>query len=334
MSDNTSYDFFNEEKDPIKTASEQADDKLRGVLTKLSKWRSVVVLGAMALLTMVLPLISTSLVNPISPEFLLTAAYSLVLATVSYYMFAPMGTRSERLESATYKSVVERWAELSRNVREGGFIEAFYRFCTVRREEEREERRLLFIEAAGIPMSVYEERYAGLSNKQLRKLRRAGELTRVQLKYLKAANGEIKVLPINPSMILSGLKVVNINDVGREKRVRLAGILKPLTLILTMVIRAMIHIGGNEDISFVDYITQIAADLFIILLWSFNGFRYGVSCVRSEELVVKGRSEFISLFLERAKRETGVPAVASAEDAKLQAIEGPVSEANEKESPV
>ena len=333
MNDNASYDFFKEEKDPIKTASEQADDKLRGVLTKLSKWRSIVVLGAMALLTMVLPLISTSLVNPISPEFLLTAAYSLVLATVSYYMFAPMGTRSERLASATYKSVMKQWDALSHEVREEGFIEAFYHFCTVRREEEREERRLLFIEAAGIPVSVYEERYAGISNKQLRRLRRAGELTRVQLKYLKAANGEIKVLPINPSMILSGLRVVNINDVGREKRHRLAGILKPLTIILTMVTRAMIHIGGNEDITFVDYITQIVADLFIILLWSFNGFRYGVSCVQSEELVVKGRSEFISLFLERAEREKAVPAVTSAEESKVQAVEGQVSEAQEKESP-
>lgn len=303
MSD-VSFDFFGEEKDVVKTASEQAEDKLRGMLSKLSKWRSTAVLGALALLTMVLPLISTSLVNPLSTEFLLTAAYSLVLATVSYYMFAPMGTRSERLESTTYRSVVDRWAELSRKVREEGHLEAFYRYCTTRRTEERDERKALFIEAAGIPRSIYEEKYANLTTKQLRRKRREGELTRTQFKYLKAANGEIKVLPINPSMILSGLKVLNINDVGREKRFRWAEVLKPLTLIVTMAIRAMIHIGGNEDITFVDYITQIAADLFIILLWSFNGFRYGVSFARSEELTMKGRSVFIEMFLERGCKLT------------------------------
>lgn len=302
MSD-VSFDFFGEEKDPVKTASEQAEDKLRGVLSKLSKWRSVAVLGALALLTMVLPLISTSLVNPLSPEFVLTAAYSLVLATVSYYMFAPMGTRSERLESASYKSVVDRWAELSRRVREDGHLEAFYRYCAARRAEERTERKELFIEAAGIPMSIYIERYAGLTAKQLKQRRKEGELTRAQYKYLKAANGEIKVLPINPSMILSGLKVLNINDVGREKKFRWTEILKPLTLLVTMGIRAMIHIGGNEDITLVDYITQIAADLFIILIWSFNGFRYGVSFARTEELMMKGRSVFIEMFLERDCKE-------------------------------
>lgn len=301
MSD-VSFDFFKEEKDPVKTASEQADDKLRGVLSKISKWRSVFVLCAMATLTMVLPLISTSLVNPLSPEFLITAAYSLVLATLSYYMFAPMGTRSERLESTTYKGVAERWAELSRTVREEGFIEAFYNFCSARREEEREERKMLFIEASGIPVSVYTERYAGLTAAQLKQKKKEGELTKAQLKYLKAANGEIEVLPINPSMILSGLKVVNINDVGREKKFKWVELLKPLTILVTMAIRSMLNIGGNEDITFIDYITQIAADLFIILLWSFNGFRYGVSFARSEELIMKGRSEFIAMFLERARK--------------------------------
>ena len=62
--------------EPLKTASEQADDKLKGALSKLSKWRSVVVLGAMALVTMILPLITTGLVDPFSIEFLFNAVTS------------------------------------------------------------------------------------------------------------------------------------------------------------------------------------------------------------------------------------------------------------------
>lgn len=296
------FDFEDGGDALILTASEQADDKLKGVLSKLSKWRSVVVLGAMAIVTLVFPLISTGFVDPFSVDFWFQAIYSLAIATLSYYMFAPFGTRSERLESATYEKVIERWTELSRKVREGGLIEAFYKFCGIRREEERAERKALFIEAAGLPARIYEELYAGLTPKQLKQKQREGELTRQQLKYLIAANGEIKVLPINPSMILSGLKVNNINDVGREKRRKLFGLLRPLTLILTMVLRSAIDIGGNEDISFVDYIAQAVTDLFTIVMWSFAGFRYGISMVRDEEQTVNGRSEFLSMFLERAKK--------------------------------
>lgn len=335
MTDTEGYKFF-EEEDPIRTAAEQADDKLRGVLSRLTKWRSVVMLAAMALVTLVLPLISTEFVNPISIEFLFTALYSLALAMLSYYMFIPNGTNSERKESRTYAKAVAWWMELSKQVREGGFIMAFYRFCTVRREEERAERKALFVEAAGIPMSIYEERYAGLTPKQLCEKRKEGELTGKQVKYLKAANGEINILPINPSMILSGLEVPNINDVGRQKRGSILGWFRPLTLIVTMLVRSLIHIGGNEDVVFVDYITQIATDIFIILIWAFNGFRYGVSRVREEELVVKGRSEFISLFLERAKREQGAAslvALVDGSDAEKPEGQSPEEQKEKREDP-
>ena len=110
-------------------------------------------------------------------------------------------------------------------------------------------------------------------------------------------------MPINPSMILSGLKVKNINDVGRERRRKWFNMLRPATLIITMIARSALQISGNENVEFVDYITQTATNLFIIVMWSFTGFRYGISTVRDEEQTARGRSEFLSMFLERAKRQ-------------------------------
>lgn len=294
---------FEINEDPIKTASEQADDKIRGILGMLSKWRSVAVLGLLMLITMVLPLASFSLVNPWSPEFLINAVYSLIVATTCYYMFAPFGARSERLDSDTYSEIYKKWRELSERVRKEGLMRLFYDFCDVRREEERKERKVLFIEAAGIPREIYEEKYAALSKKQLKKLKRKGELTRSQLKYLKYANGEIKILPINASMILSGLRVDNINDVGREKRRRWLALVRPLTLVFTIFIRGIIHAAGNSDVGFIDYLTELMTTMSIILTWSFTGYRYGITLVREEEQMMKGRSEFISMFLERAKKD-------------------------------
>lgn len=288
-------------KDPIKTASEQADDKIKGVLGKLSKWRSVAVLGLLMLITMVLPLTTFSFVNPLSIEFLVNAVYSLIVATTCYYMFAPISARSERLESNTYREIYENWLKLSDRVRKEGLMRAFYDFCIARREEERAERKALFVEAAGIPKEIYEKEYAALSAKQLKALKRKGVFTKSQLKYLKCANGEIEILPINASMILSGLNVDNINDVGREKRRRWFALVRPLTLIVTVAIRGIIQASGNSDVGFMDYLSELVTTMSIILTWSFTGYRYGITLVRDEEQLMKGRSQFISMFLERMK---------------------------------
>ena len=294
---------FEKTGEPFKTASDQVDDKLRGALSKLSKWRSVLVLGVMMITVLVLPLVSTGLVNPFSAEFWFNAVYSLALATLSYYIFSPFGSRSERLESQTYSSEVSKWVALSNKVRENGLIESFYRFCTIRRDEEREENRALFVAAAGLPISIYEEKYSRLTKVQLKELETSGELTKKQVKYLSAANGSIKVLPINPSLILSGLRVKNINDVGRENTKKWFNILKPTTLVITMLIRGAIQISGNDNVDFLDYIAQTTMDMFVIMTWAFAGFRYGISLVREEEKLVRGRSEFLSMFLERANRK-------------------------------
>ena len=309
---------FDIQSDPIKTASEQADDKIRGLLGKLSKWRSVAVLGLLMLITMVLPLATFTLVNPWSVEFLVNSIYSLIVATTCYYIFAPFGARSERLESVSYSGVRQAWLELSDRVRGGGLMRAFYDFCDTRREEERGERKALFIEAAGIPREIYEERYASLNTKHLKALKKKGELTRRQLKYLKNANGKIEILPINASMILSGLKIGNINDVGREKRWKIVALIRPLTLIVTVFVRGVIHAAGNGDVGFMDYLSELVTTFSIILTWSFTGYRYGIALVRDEEQIMKGRSEFISMFLERVrllpkKEENKTPPVGGGE---------------------
>lgn len=299
---NEEFDF-QKEAEPFMAASEQVDDKMRGFFAKVSKWRSMIVLGIMALTVLILPLVSAGLVNPFSTEFVFNALYNLALATSTYYIFSPFGVRSERLESRTYFSAISRWTELSDRVRNEGLIEAFYHFCGKRCDEEREEIRTLYISAAGLPLSIYEEKYKGLTKNQLKELKEKGELTGRQLKYLAAANSDINVAPINPFLVLSGLKLKNINDVGRRRRKKWMDYLKPATIVLTMLVRTAITISGNQDVEILDYLTQTVMDLFVVATWAFTGFRYGVSLVRDEEQIVQGRSEFLGMFLERQKKK-------------------------------
>lgn len=290
-------------QDELLSAAEQAEDKVKSVLKKVSKWKSAAIIGGLILISMVLPLASFNFVNPFSVEFLVNAVYYVILATVCYYIFAPVSAKAERSENEGYKTARSNWLKLSKEIRTEGLMGAFYNFCVTRREEEREELKSLYIEAAGIPREIYDEQYAKLTKKQLKERKKSGEITGTQYKHLCSANDEIEVLPINASLILSGLNLSNINDVGRGKKgINWLAILKPATLILTMAIRGMIHVMGSTDVGFLDYITQIMTTVSIILSWSFAGYRFGIAQVRDEEQLMKGRSEFMAMFLERHKK--------------------------------
>ncbi len=292
----SNFDF---EDEGIRSVSEQADAKLRMAVTTVKKWRSAIMVTGIFIITLAMPLLTVDWGDPEGMDFWLRAVYSLIIATLCYYIFFPIGSRTERTESKTYIPTFQRWEEMSTLIRKFGLMEAFYSFCRVRVSEEREETRLLYIEAAGLPLRIYEAEYAGKTKKELRKIRRRGTITKKQEKYIAAANGEIRVNPINASLILFGLAVKNINDVGRQKAKRLWDYGKPLTLILTMVIRTIIEVGANRAVSWTDYLADTVINLTVILTWSFAGFRFGIQKAKEDESDAKGRTEFIDMFLER-----------------------------------
>lgn len=291
------------ENDVVREVSVQADDKMRGLVSKISKWRSLLVLAALGIITLLWPFAAFGFVNPFSVDFLINSVYSLILATTCYEIFTPFGLKSERSESLTYKDVHREWLKLSGKIRNGGFMRAFSDFCKARREDERRERRAWLVDAAGFSFEEYEERYADLSDNELDALKDNGELTKKQVDNLKLANGPIEVLPIHAYLILSGIKFSNINDVGREQKKKVMDIIRPITLLATIIIRGVLDIAGGGGMGVMDYLAFIVTSFCIILTWSFTGFRRGVATARDEERLMKGRSEFIIMFLESADKK-------------------------------
>ena len=290
----------NDEADVVREVSEHADDKMRGLIGKVSRWRSMIVLALLGVITLIWPFAAFGLVNPFSVDFLVNSVYSLIIAMTCYKIFTPFGLKSERAESLSYKDVRENWLELSEKIRKEGFMRAFSEFCSHRREDERRERRAWLVDAAGFSFDVYLEKFAELSDEELRELQKKGELTKKQVENLILANGPIVVMPIHAYLILSGIGFSNINEVGREQKPKLMDKIRPVTLLATIIIRGVLDVAGGGGMGFMDYLAFIVTTLSIILTWSFTGFRYGVSIAREEERLMKGRSEFIQIFLEEA----------------------------------
>ncbi len=293
---------FNFEDDGVRSASEEADAKLRSAVGGLRKWRSAIMMSCLLFATVILPIASTSIGDLNDWEYWARAGCSLVIAFMSYYTLFPIGAKTERAESKTYTKVIEKWKTLSERVRNGGLMELFYKFGFIRVVEERQELRFLCIDAAGIPMSVYEEKYASLGFKELKKLWRSGELTKKQIKYIRAAEGEFRVKPINTSLILSGLAIKNPNDAGRRRAKELWGYGRPLLILITTAAQLLIEFSYDRPNSFGEYFVDVFINVFMVVSWSFAGFRFGIEKAQEEESDASGRTEFIEMFLERYGR--------------------------------
>lgn len=289
---------FDFSRDPVMTAADRADRTLSHMIGHVTRWRSVLVLLCLGVITLLLPLTQFGLQSPMTLAFWANAVYSLIIASLCYYIFAPIGQTGEIRESTTYRANTEEWNALSAAVRQAGRMAEFYAFCRRRVAVEREELRMLYVEAAGVPFEVWERELRPLSEGALRARVRRGELTRRQGRYLLAAARDIPLRPINPSLILSGVPLGHLNDVGRERRRDLMGFLRPLSLVGTMLIRGAIEVGFNGGLSWQAYLVQTAVNLTVVLTWSFYGYRFGVGRARREETLIRGRAEYIRLFLE------------------------------------
>lgn len=290
-----------ETPDVVHTASSKADDKMRGIIGKVSRWRSIIVMGVMGIISLIWPFMAFGFVNPFSVDFLVNAIYSLVVATTCYSVFTSLGTKAERAESLSYRDTRKEWLRLSQKIKDEGLMRAFSEFCNRRRTEERKERRAWLVDEAGYSYDEYEEKYAKLSEEDIDELRKKGELTKKQAENLKLANGPIEVKPIHTYLILSGTKFSNINEVGREQKKKVFDVIRPITLLVTIFLRGILDIAGGDGMGVMDFLAFFVATLFIILTWSLTGFRYGVSVVCEEEHLMKGRAEFIQMFLEDEK---------------------------------
>lgn len=223
---------------------------------------------------------------------------NVLTSTVCYACFL---IYSENVNKSTLKGYVENcqtWGEASYRVRLSDRFEDFLGYCREQVENEREERRTAYItNHTHLTLSDYNENYKSKSRKELKSLLREGKISYVEYRYILKANGNIRVKPINPLLILCGSQVNHINDVGRtdSKSVLFSILSRPVSMAITTVVLAMMnfaYIGFSDEAVIFDMLVSA----FTIIFSAFLGYSKGVTNIRVLNDLIKARIIFIERF--------------------------------------
>lgn len=263
-----------------------------------------VVLALNIILTIGSRLFNTWLENPFTADFFIDLGTNILSTMFCYTCFIKYGESNEKRCSEAYASNVERWSRMSADVR-GKKSESFSRYCKELEWQEREEKRhSLISNHTMISIEDYNAQYKGKNKREINELVKSGKLTKVEAKYINKANATHKVRPINPVLILCGVKTSNINDVGRSgiSYSTISILSRPvsmfiLTAAVTMFKGTWIGVGDASAIFDMIY------SAFMIVLSSVLGYSSGAMSARSEHDKIKGRIYFLEKFLNRPNAE-------------------------------
>jgi hypothetical protein len=246
--------------------------------------------------------------NPFTIEFFLELSISITTSMICYISFIPFGKSEEKKQNSSYYKNIDFWGVLSDMVRTG-HNNLFREFCLSQVDVEREEKRRAIIgNATIIPFETYVSEYMGKSRKYIINLCKSGMLTRKESRAINKANGNnlfsflynpIKVKPINPVIILSGVRRTQINDAGRSDRSYTANwlISRPFIIFATNAIFNAIttsFIGNWQNAVF-----DMFLSVLLVIMASICGYSAGVTSIRKENDKVKNRILFLSLFSEK-----------------------------------
>ena len=242
--------------------------------------------------------------NPFSVEFFLNLSVSIATSMLTYALFIPFGKNNEKLANPSYKANVSFWGELSDLVR-SGYNSLFGAFCKAQLDVEREDKkRAIICNNTLISYEEYLENYKGKTKLYIKTLVNQGKLTRKEARAINRANGNAffnhtKVRPINPVLILSGVRKSQLNDCGRADGSYAMNRLfsRPFVIFATNVLINTIttsFAGGAANAIF-----DMFLSVLLIVMASVCGYSTGVTSVRRDNDNIKNRILFLSLFCEK-----------------------------------
>lgn len=240
-----------------------------------------------------------SVENPFTPDFFISLATNILTSMFCYCIFISYGRKSEKIAMTDYAANVDVWSTLSGTVRKSYNVE-FDAYCRARVQIEREDRRRALIE--NNTMIRYEDfcaLYRGKSRSEIKALVAAGELDRIDARYVIRANRQIRVKPINPLLILSGIRISTLNDAGRDglSPSTVAILSRPVGMFILNALITMIH-GQWTGVTTGEEIFSMIFSVLMIIISSIMGYSSGVSAARKEHNRIKGRIFFIENFIK------------------------------------
>lgn len=284
------------------TASATVTDKIKKAVVDFFPY---LLLIANILFMVLNTLFSITLKNPFTADNVSKTLMNCATSTLAYACFVTYGDRRTKSTLAAYKQNCKLWGEISDRIRRGSFFEGFLEYCKKAVEIEREEKRLALVtNNTRLTVKEYNDKYRHFSSKELKVEVKAGRITRREAKKLRKANGNIKVRPINPLLLLCGSKAENLNDAGRaeDASVIYSIIGRPMTVIISsIVVESFLCVFGGWSMA---TFYNMCAYAFLIMVSSFLGYEKGASNARKTNEAVLNRIVFLERYEKTIPKES------------------------------
>lgn len=265
-----------------------------------------IMLLACVALTVLVPLVSISFINPFSAEFIANTVYMAISTYICYLVFIPSGKRDGVSANRKYSETVTLWESLCAKIKDRMMLSDFCEYCRAETENERKEQIKRKVNGACIDYEVYCEKYAGRSRFELNALVRCGELKKEQMRAIMRA-GKIKVNPISPGILISASHDENINDAGRRKMSyeQQCAVTKPIAILVSSLTFASAVLIPTNSIG-IGIAVTVVSRIFGICMASFAGYSVGVNEIKWESERKEGKILFIERFFERCGNDERV----------------------------
>ncbi len=244
-------------------------------------------------------LFTVGMQNPFSRDTIIKTLMSCTTSTLSYACFVTYGDRTTRKNTGSFVDNLKVWGVISERIRKGAHFEGFIDYCKAAVEREREEKRIAIItNHTRITVSDYDEIYRKMTSREIKAVVGEGKITAREAHFLRRANGNIRVRPINPLLLLCGSTVENLNDAGRARDASAVGsiLARPVSVLsFSMVLAA---VTCTYDGFTMTTLYSMLTSAFMIFFSSFLGYEKGASNARKTEEAVKNRI----IFLERYEK--------------------------------
>ena len=230
-----------------------------------------------------------------TPDFWSTLFINTMSSTLTFAGFVFYAERKKR-ETDAYRENLKAWSIASQRVRMGSFDD-FIAYCKSEYEKECEERRRAII-ANNTQISVkrWEEEYRGLSDSEIDALSRGGVLSRHEARMIKRANKHPRLKPINPLLILAGMKIGHINSAGRSNTSSIISVLtRPIPIVVMSVTFSLFagrFLGASDSSVLFDMLYTAG----MIVMSSMMGYMKGADNAEKKHGEIKVRIMFIERY--------------------------------------
>jgi hypothetical protein len=241
---------------------------------------------------------------PFTPAFWSSLFINTLSSTLSYACFVFYAEERKKRNSGDYITNCDIWASKSADVRLNHF-EEFLEHCKEQYEREVEERQIaIIVNNSRVNVKLWREKYKTLSNREINALVRTREISRQDAKWIKKANRRPHIEPIDPLLILSGMKVGDLNDAGRSHVSTVKSVIfRPIPVIAVSICASMFA-GTFIGVSNTSVLFDMLYTAAMIILASLFGYTKGVANAERKHNEIKSRIIFLERFELNEKHQS------------------------------